>query len=131
MTNARLKRVVAAICFAALCLCAAYFQLFNRTAGIDLNYYAKIRAKEISAAAEAVRNAAIAQPQKFGIEKGDVQSLRIVDSVPSARPGYRHVYVAQEVNGIPISNTLLSTIVKFSPIQSEDDIMSLSNTDNK
>ena len=130
MTNARLKRVVAAICFAALCLCAAYFQLFNRTAGIDLNYYAKIRAKEISAAAEAVRNAAIAQPQKFGIEKGDVQSLRIVDSVPSARPGYRHVYVAQEVNGIPISNTLLSTIVKFSPIQSEDDIMSLSNTDN-
>uniref|UniRef100_A0A7S2PHM1 PA domain-containing protein n=1 Tax=Skeletonema marinoi TaxID=267567 RepID=A0A7S2PHM1_9STRA len=108
MNYALLKRGVAALC------CAAYFQLFNSRVVLPsddllLNH---ARAQEISAAAEAVRNAAVAHPHTFGIEKADVTTLRTVDSVPSARPGYRHVYVAQEVNGIPISNTLLSTIVK-------------------
>ena len=110
MNYALLKRGVATICCVATIFCAAYFQLFNsRVADDDLNH---ARAQEISAAAEAVRNAAVAHPHTFGIETADVTTLRTVDSVPSARPGYRHVYVAQEVNGIPISNTLLSTIVK-------------------
>jgi len=121
MTYALLKRVVVAICCVAALFCAAYFQLFNSRVVLS-DERKSARAQEISAAAEAVRNAAAAHPHRFGIEKADVHTLRTVDSVPSARPGYRHVYVAQEVNGIPISNTMVSTIVKLSPIQSVDDI---------
>jgi len=121
MTYALLKRVVVAICCVAALCCAAYFQLFNSRVVLS-DELKSARAQEISAAAEAVRNAAAAHPHRFGIEKADVHTLRTVDSVPSARPGYRHVYVAQEVNGIPISNTMVSTIVKLSPIQSVDDM---------
>eukprot|EP00986_Skeletonema_menzelii_P002423 scaffold652_cov142-Skeletonema_menzelii.AAC.10 len=98
------KKVVIICCFAALC-CAAYFQLVNSRVVLPDS----VCAQEIS---EAVRNEAVAHPHSFGIEIEDVTTLRTVDSVPSARPGYRHVYVQQEVDGIPISNTLLSTIVK-------------------
>ena len=47
----------------------------------DKNNYA--RANEISAA-EAIRNTALVHPHGFGIEMGDISTLRTVDSVPSA-----------------------------------------------
>lgn len=108
---ALLTRVVISICFITALGFAAYFQLFHSrvTLSDDLN---SAREQARTAATEAIRNAAIAQPHKFGIEKADVHTLRVTDSVPSSKAGVRHVYLAQEINGIPISNTLLSTIVK-------------------
>jgi len=126
MTYALVNRAIPAICCVAALCCAVYFQLFNSRVVLSDELH-DTRAQEISAAAQAVRNAAVAHPHKFGIEKVDVRTLRTVDCVPSARPGYRYVYVAQEVNGIPISNTMLSTIVKLSPVKSVDDIDSNSH----
>ncbi len=110
MTSMTVKRVIWVFFFAAL-LCCAYFQLSSRSviAADGPNV------EEIIAAAEAVRNAAVAQPHKFGIQKADVHTLRVADSVPSSKAGVRHVYLAQEVGGVPISNTLLSTVVKLAP----------------
>ena len=74
------KRVVIAICCIAALCCAAYFQLFNGGRVLpDKNNYA--RANE----SEAVRNAALVDPHRFGIEMEDVSTLRTVSSVPSAR----------------------------------------------
>ena len=109
------KRTIGCLLVATLC-CTAYFQLFSRTI-ITFN---GPNAQEIIAAAEAIRNAAVTQPHKFGIHKTDVHTLRVTDSVPSSKAGVRHVYLAQEVGGVPISNTLLSTVVKLAP--SSDDI---------
>lgn len=112
MSNyALITRVVITICFTTALGFAAYIQLFNSRVALS-DDLGSARAQAITAATEAIRNAAIAQPHKFGIEKTDVHTLRVTDSVPSAKTGVRHVYLTQEINGIPISNTLLSTIVK-------------------
>jgi hypothetical protein len=112
MTSATPKRVIGwCLLIGTLCF-TAYFQLFSRTI---ITTPEGPNAQEIIAAAEAIRNAAIAQPHQFGIDKTDVHTLRVTDSVPSSKAGVRHVYLAQEVGGVPISNTLLSTIVKLAP----------------
>ncbi len=111
-----LRRVIWVFFITAL-LCCAYFQLSNRS----LITYDGPNAQEIIAAAEAVRTAAVAQPHKFGIQKEDVHTLRVADSVPSSKAGVRHVYLAQEVGGVPISNVLLSTVVKLAPPSDDDE----------
>eukprot|EP00986_Skeletonema_menzelii_P015556 scaffold12049_cov141-Skeletonema_menzelii.AAC.4 len=114
MTFTPLKRLIW-LFFIATLLCCAYYQLFSRT----IITTDGPNAQEIIAAAEAIRNAAVAQPHKFGIQKEDVRTLRVADSVPSSMAGVRHVYIAQEVGGVPISNTLLSTVVKLAPSSSD------------
>jgi hypothetical protein len=103
MTSSTHKKVIGYLIIAAIGCCAAYFQLFSRavitTDGPN--------AREIIAAAEAIRNAAVAQPHVFGIDKTDVHTLRFTDSVPSSKAGIRHVYIGQEVGGVPIINTVL------------------------
>ena len=80
------------------------------------------KSAERLAASESVRNAAIADPNKFGIDKNDVHTIRTADSVPSAKPGVRHVYLTQEVAGIPIYNARLGTIVKMTSNHEENEI---------
>ena len=118
MASTTLKRVIGWCIIIATLSSAAYFQLFNRTTIITSD---GPNAQEIIAAAEAIRNAAVAQPHKFGIQKADVHTLRVTDSVPSSKAGVRHVYLAQEVGGVPISNTLLSTVVALAPSSDDGD----------
>ena len=111
MASTLLKRALLALVFAAIVCAAAFYQVFvtsNRVVVPD------DRILEIQ---EAVQIAAAAQPEQFNILEGDVHTLSVSDSVPSAKDGVFHVYVQQEAFGIPITNTLLSTIVKLAPMQ--------------
>jgi extracellular elastinolytic metalloproteinase len=65
-------------------------------------------------ASEAVRNAAVSNPEKFGINLQDIQTMHVSDSVPSAKRGVHHVYLTQKLSGIPIHNSRLSALVQTS-----------------